>query len=313
LNSNGGQSFQKIEIGICILAAFVGTTTHSMMRPKSATSAVTPKTVIGLSVVLLMLAAIFGLLNSHKVKTLRTNAANADAARDAAEHRGAARKLTPETRERTVVGGEAKIAEAGGEAKIAEAESKAARAEAELKQVQKDKTELQAKLEANQNEIGSLQKRIEEAEKAPKPAASPVVPASSPDLQVQLEDARRQLDSAEKEKAFLSEKLQTAQGRPTQIQEEKKRRETGPRRIGVRGTVLAVNQAYNFVVLNLGARQGLEANSEMLVLREGTLIGKIRISSVEPATAIGDIISSSLARGVQVQPGDTVIYAGTSS
>jgi len=289
-----------------------------MMRPKSAISAVTPKTVIGLSVVLLMLAAIFGLLNSHKVKTLRTNAVKADTARDTAEHRGAAQKRTPETRETTV---------AGGDAKIVEAESKAAKAEAELKQVQKDKTELQAKLEANQNEIGSLQKRIEEAEKAAKPAASPVAPAaspvapaaspvapaSSPELQAQLDDARHQLDSAEKEKAFLSEKLQTAHERPTQIQEEKKRRETGPRRTGVRGTVLAVNQAYNFVVLNLGARQGLEANSEMLVLREGTLIGKIRISSVEPATAIGDIISSSLARGVQVQPGDTVIYAGTSS
>jgi hypothetical protein len=50
----------------------------------------------------------------------------------------------------------------------------------------------------------------------------------------------------------------------------------------------------------------------MLVLREGTLIGRIRISTVEPATAIGDIITSSLARGVQAQPGDTVIYAGTS-
>ena len=275
-----------------------------MMRPKSAMSAVTPKTVIGLSVLLLILAAIFGLLNSHKVKTLRTNVANADAARDAAEHRRAAQERNPETRETTV---------AGGEAKIAEAESKAAKAEAELTQLQKDKTELQAKLEANQNEIGSLQKRIEEAEKTAKPAASPVAPNSSPELQAQLEDARRQLDSAEKEKVFLSEKLQTTQERPTQPQEEKKRRETGPRRTGVRGTVLAVNQAYNFVVLNVGARQGIEPNSEMLVLREGTLIGKIRISSVEPATAIGDIISSSLARGIQVQPGDIVIYAGTSS
>ena len=275
-----------------------------MMRPKSAISAVTPKTVIGLSVLLLILAAIFGLLNSHKVKTLRTNVANADAARDAAEHRRAAQERNPKTRETTV---------AGGEAKIAEAESKAAKAEAELTQLQKDKTELQAKLEANQNEIGSLQKRIEEAEKTAKPAASPVAPNSSPELQAQLEDARRQLDSAEKEKVFLSEKLQTTQERPTQPQEEKKRRETGPRRPGVRGTVLAVNQAYNFVVLNVGARQGIEPNSEMLVLREGTLIGKIRISSVEPATAIGDIISSSLARGIQVQPGDIVIYAGTSS
>ena len=275
-----------------------------MMRPKSAISAVTPKTVIGLSVLLLILAAIFGLLNSHKVKTLRTNVANADAARDAAEHRRAAQERNPKTRETTV---------AGGEAKIAEAESKAAKAEAELTQLQKDKTELQAKLEANQNEIGSLQKRIEEAEKTATPAASPVAPNSSPELQAQLEDARRQLDSAEKEKVFLSEKLQTTQERPTQPQEEKKRRETGPRRTGVRGTVLAVNQAYNFVVLNVGARQGIEPNSEMLVLREGTLIGKIRISSVEPATAIGDIISSSLARGIQVQPGDIVIYAGTSS
>ena len=78
------------------------------------------------------------------------------------------------------------------------------------------------------------------------------------------------------------------------------------------GTVLAYNQAYNFVVLNLGARNGVESKSEMLVLRDGTLIGKIRISSVEPATAIGDIITNSLARGVQVQPGDSVIYAGTS-
>ena len=284
-----------------------------MIRPKFAIFAVTPKTVIGLSVLLLMLAGIFGLLNSHKVKTLRTNVANAEAARGAAEQRGAAQERNPETRE-TIV--------AGGEAKITEAESKAAKAEAELTQLQKDKTELQAKLEANQNEIGSLQKRIEEAEKtakpaaspvAPSPAASPVAPGSSPELQAQLEDARHQLDSAEKEKAFLSEKFQTTQERPTQLQEAKKRRETAPRKTGVRGTVLAVNQAYNFVVLNLGARQGVEPSSEMLVLREGTLIGKIRISSVEPATAIGDIITSSLARGVQVQPGDTVIYAGTSS
>jgi len=275
-----------------------------MTRPKSAISAVTPKTVIALSVLLLTLTAIFGLLNSHKVKTLRTNVANADAARDAAEYRSVAEGRNPETRETTV---------AGGEAKIAEAESKAAKAEAELTQLQKDKTELQVKLEANQNEIRSLQKRIEEAEKTAKPAPSPVAPNSSPELQAQLEDARHQLDSAEKEKAFLSEKLQTIQERPTQLPEEKKRRETGARRTGVRGTVLAVNQAYNFVVLNLGARQGVESNSEMLVLREGTPIGRIRISSVEPATAIGDIITSSLARGVQVQPGDTVIYAGTSS
>jgi len=129
---------------------------------------------------------------------------------------------------------------------------------------------------------------------------------------------RRQLDGAEKEKALLAEKLQDAM-KETPKAETRKKRETASvqrqssssHRAGVHGSVLAYNQAYNFVVLNLGARNGVEPNSEMLVLRDGTLIGKIRISSVEPATAIGDIMSNSLARGVQVQPGDSVIYAGT--
>lgn len=275
-----------------------------MVSSSSATSAVTPKSVIGLSVVFLVLAAIFGLLNSHKVKTLRANVANAEAARHVAERRPAAQQRHLETSETTAT---------GGEDKVAGAENKAAKAEAELAQLQKEKGDLQTRLDAKQTEIASLQKRVEDAEKVPQSAQSAPAAASSAELQTQLDDARRQLDSAEKEKAFLSEKLQGAQDRSVQIQEEKKRREPAVRRTGVRGTVLAVNQAYNFVVLNLGARQGVEPNSEMLVLREGTLIGKIRISSVEPATAIGDIITGSLARGVQVQPGDTVIYAGTSS
>ena len=274
-----------------------------MPHREAASFAVTQQNVIGLSVLCLVLAGILGLFNSHKVKGLRTDVVNATAARDSAQHRRIAEpRRSPGTGE---------TAATGGEDKVAQAENKAAKAEEKVAQLQKEKADLQTKLDANQNEIASLQKRVEEPETAAKPAESPASVASTADLQAQLDDARRQIDSAEKEKAFLSEKLQGAQERSTQVQEGKKRREPGVRRAGVRGTVLAVNQAYNFVVLNLGGRHGVEPNSEMLVLRQSTPIGKIRISSVEPATAIGDIITGSLARGVQVQPGDTLIYAGT--
>ena len=274
-----------------------------MPHREAASFAVTQQNVIGLSVLCLVLAGILGLFNSHKVKGLRADVVNATAARDAAQHRRTAEpQRSPGTGE---------TAATGREDKVAEAENKAAKAEEKIAQLQKEKADLQTKLDANQNEIASLQKRAEEPETAAKPAESPASVASTADLQAQLDDARRQIDSAEKEKAFLSEKLQGAQEHSTQAQEGKKRREYGVRRAGVRGTVLAVNQAYNFVVLNLGGRHGVEPNSEMLVLRQGTPIGKIRISSVEPATAIGDIITGSLARGVQVQPGDTLIYAGT--
>ena len=276
------------------------------MTPReSAVFGATSKSVTGLAIAFLVVAAFFGFLNTQKVKALRTNAANAQAARDAAERRQANANLN---------------APPGG---TAGAEDRAAKAEAELAQVQKEKTDLQAKLDANQQEITSLQKRVEEAGKNANPSIAGSPPAESAqtaDLQSQVDDLRRQLDSAEKEKALLAEKIQGSQERSSQPKETKKQRETAstqretisPHRAGVHGAVLAYNQAYNFVVLNLGARNGVETNSEMLVLRDGTLIGKIRISSVEPATAIGDIITNSVARGVQVQPGDSVIYAGTS-
>jgi hypothetical protein len=257
------------------------------MTPRgSAVFGITAKSVTGVAILFLVLAAFFGFLNIQKIKAVRTNAADASA------------NMKPNA----PTGGNAGTDQ---QPKTAEAENRAVKAEAALAQAQKEKADLQAKLDASQQEITSLQKRMEEAEK---------------NANASVDDLRHQLNSAEKEKVFLSEKLQNAQERPAQPKEGKKRRETvstqgetvSPHRTGVRGTVLAYNQVYNFVVLNLGARQGVESNSEMLVLREGTLIGKIRISSVEPATAIGDIIPSSLARGVQVQPGDTVIYGGTS-
>jgi len=128
-----------------------------------------------------------------------------------------------------------------------------------------------------------------------------------------LDDTKHQLDAAEQEKTLLADKMKAAQDRVAAMEEEKKPRASGVNPPGVHGTVLAVNQAYNFVVLSMGDRQGVVPNSEMLVLRQGALIGKIRISSVEPTTSIGDIITNSLARGVQVQPGDIVVYAGSTN
>jgi hypothetical protein len=306
LNSIVSCSCIRAEIAIAFLRDSVKKAPLSMTHQESAASSSTPKSVAGLAILLLVFAAFFGFLNTQKVKALRVTVVTAQAARDAAERR-------IHEKPNTSAGGTQEE-----QGKVAEAENRAAKAEAELAQTQKERADLQAKLDENQKEIASLKMRGQDAEKNPNAstADSPAATAAATDLQSQLDDLRNQLDSAEKEKAFLSEKLRDMQERADQPKQEKKRREavreTGPRRTGLRGTILAVNQAYNFVVLNLGTRHGVESNAEMLVLREGALIGKIRISSVEPTTAIGDMITNSLARGAQMQPGDNVIYAGTS-
>jgi len=281
-----------------------------MAQRESALFTVTPGNLSRLAVIFLLLAALFALLNGQKIKALRANTVTARAPLTA--------KVNAPTSDKTGAPQQGKTADT----------DRAVKAETALAQAEKEKADLTGKLDASQQEIAALRERAAGMQTISNPSA-PGAPAQSdnaqsPDLQSQVDELRRQLDGAEKEKALLAEKLQDGQDHPGQVKESLKteakkkrdaasvqRQSSSGHRAGVHGTVLAYNQAYNFVVLNLGARNGVEANSEMLVLRDGTLIGKIRISSVEPATAIGDIMSNSLARGVQVQPGDSVIYAGT--
>jgi predicted RNase H-like nuclease (RuvC/YqgF family) len=258
-----------------------------------------PKTLLALAFSMLLASGLLGVLNGSKVKILRNDVNSVLAQKQAAERQRAA--ADKEMRRR-----EAKMAEQL--AKMAEHDSRIAGAETELVKTETEKSDLQSKLQANEIQIGELQKRIDELARTPA-NPNPGAPSAA-ELQAQLEEAHKQLDSAEREKSLLSEKFETSEavrGPERPIKHEPSFRGS------IRGTVLAVNPAYNFVVLNLGNRNGVEPNAEMLVLRQGSVIGKIRISSVEPATAIGDILASSLARGVQVQPGDTVIYAGSNS
>lgn len=260
-----------------------------------------PRTLIIISVFLLLASTVFGVLNSTKIKALHAQVATAVTGKRTAQHDRMEAEKDITTRE-------AELAERAS--KVGDSETHIASAEAELVKSQTEKSDLLSKLQAKEGQIADLEKRLDETTKTtanPNPGAPSVA-----ELQAQLDEARKQIDAAEDEKTILADKFQSGRAPSRGADVAIKRREPSFRG-SVRGTVLAVNHAYNFVVLNLGGRQGVEANAEMLVLRGGSMIGKIRISSVEPATAIGDIVGNSLARGVQVQPGDTVVYAGPNS
>ena len=147
------------------------------------TFSATPRTLISISVVFLVVAAVFGVLNTTKIKTLRSSAADAIATRDATDRRRAVQEKEIKAREAAI---------AAEKAKVSESKGKMANAEGELVKVQTEKADLQAKLQANETEIANLQKQIDEAKPA---SANPGAP-SKMELQAQLDDARRQLDSA---------------------------------------------------------------------------------------------------------------------
>lgn len=111
----------------------------------------------------------------------------------------------------------------------------------------------------------------------------------------------------------LQGKLKANEDSLATFQANEAKRQKGMMREGLEGRVLAVNPAWNFVVLSIGDHQGVVNNAEMLLKRGGQYLGKVRITSVEPSTSIADIVANTLPTGVAVQPGDSVIFQATAN
>ena len=80
------------------------------------------------------------------------------------------------------------------------------------------------------------------------------------------------------------------------------------KRGAIEAVITGVQQDWGFLVIGAGSNSGFSPTSTLLVKRDGRLIGKVNPSSVEPTQTIAEIIFSSLAPGVRIQPGDRVIF-----
>jgi hypothetical protein len=59
---------------------------------------------------------------------------------------------------------------------------------------------------------------------------------------------------------------------------------------GLKGTVMAVDPKWNFVVLNVGEDQGVLPSGELLVSRDGRLVAKVIVSSVQKDRSIANLV-----------------------
>jgi hypothetical protein len=75
---------------------------------------------------------------------------------------------------------------------------------------------------------------------------------------------------------------------------------------GLRGKIIAVDPKYDFVVLNIGEDQGAKERGEMMIDRDGKLLGKVRIKSVSKDRCVANILPN-WKRG-EVMEGDEVLY-----
>jgi len=59
---------------------------------------------------------------------------------------------------------------------------------------------------------------------------------------------------------------------------------------GAKGTVVAVDPKWNFVVLDVGENGGARQRGVFLVSRNGKLVGKVRVTNVQPNRSIANVV-----------------------
>jgi hypothetical protein len=75
---------------------------------------------------------------------------------------------------------------------------------------------------------------------------------------------------------------------------------------GLRGKIMAVDPKYQFAVLNIGRNQGVAKDGKLLVNRDGRLVGKLRVTTVESNSSIANILPE--WKVTDVMEGDEVIH-----
>ena len=172
----------------------------------------------------------------------------------------------------------------------------------QLADVQKESADKDASVAQMKTDTAAKDARITELETKVNATSQP---GNDPTVEL-----KKQLEEKDILAASLQTKLKDQDSQLSALKEREAQRRTKSMRNGLEGRILAVNPSWNFVVLSLGDRNGVVNNAEMLIKRGSQLIGKVRITSVEPSTSIADIVANSVRQGLAVQPGDTVIYTG---
>ncbi len=253
------------------------------------------KTLVIVSIALSAIAGVLGFLNRQTLSVAKADLASAQQERD----------RTSQTLSQ--VQGELGTSKKSVEeltSKNQASESENAKLKADLAGKKSELEKLFSSVSEKESEIVQLKTEIETKTQE---IATLQTSAAAPE-EAQSNDEQARIAELETLNTELNSRLDSTRGELEVFKQKEKEKLTRQALNSLAGRILAVNQAWNFVVLNIGDRNGILSNTELIVKRGTARIGRVRITSVEPSTSIADIIPGSMVRGLSIQPGDDVIY-----
>jgi chromosome segregation ATPase len=168
-------------------------------------------------------------------------------------------------------------------------------------------------------DVSAELKKVEIEKKEIDLAVSKVFPdgniKTAEDLNMNLTMLKDQLTEVQNKKTELNTQLgsaaQAKQVQVTKVKEEESFQMQRAQRLALNSlvaTVIAVNKEWDFVMINAGRAHGVSAEASLLVKRGNTRIARLRIVNLEDMVTVADIIDESMVKGIDVQPGDKVIF-----
>ena len=106
-------------------------------------------------------------------------------------------------------------------------------------------------------------------------------------LQNDLKKVRENLTALTETNRLAGIKINNLKNRLAQYEDENYRVELP---VGLVGKVLVADPKWDFVVLNIGEKQGALENGVMLVNRNGRLVAKVQIRSLQPDRCIANVL-----------------------
>ncbi len=255
------------------------------------------KIFLGLAILFMLLSAVLGFLTKTKIANVKASLQTTNASLAATSQQLSKAQSNVKT---------AKAETASLSQQVQTSTQTAAAAQATIDADKKAQDDLNTQITAKQQQIDDLTKKLATASTSG--TGSAVSPTAAADAQ-KLAELSIKLKEDQEVQRKLKEENSDLKGKVDDFQKARigLSKEASARALS--GEVLAVQPSWNFVIVSLGDRQGVTMNLPLIVKRGPTLVAKLRVTSVEPATSVADIVSSTVPQGMRVEPGDRVIYS----
>jgi hypothetical protein len=217
-------------------------------------------------------------------------------------------KIKEENKTNTVKVDELKGSTEQQKQELEKAQATVTASEAEMMKI---KSDLQGALA----KAGDLEKKVAEMAAQPRvpvpdPATEQLVAGLRSDLEKAKQSVLEEHGKAEQKVRDLESKMSQMMPKPVAASAK-----SGDGKRPPTGQVVAYNEGWNFIVVNMGDKQGVTPESRLLVQRDGKVIAYLEITEVQPrfVTAGLKYPSGISAKGAKpeerVRPGDVVLFA----